>query len=76
MRLPSGEDRPAVERRQRRGSGGCRSGANHRPTGHRATVALSTLVGALLLARAVDDEALSAEILGDVRNAVKATPLS
>jgi hypothetical protein len=43
---------------------------------HRATVALSTLIGALLLARAVDDEALSAEILRDVRNSVKATPLS
>jgi TetR/AcrR family transcriptional repressor of nem operon len=36
----------------------------------RATVALSTLVGAVLLARAVDDEALSDEILRDVRAAV------
>ena len=49
MRVRSGEDRPAAERRQRRGCGGCRSGANHRPTRHRATVALSTLVGALLM---------------------------
>jgi TetR/AcrR family transcriptional repressor of nem operon len=37
---------------------------------HRATVALSTLVGAVLLARAIDDEALSDEILRDVREAV------
>ena len=33
----------------------------------RATVALSTLVGSLMLARAVDDPALSDEILRDVR---------
>jgi TetR/AcrR family transcriptional repressor of nem operon len=38
----------------------------------RATVALSTLVGAVLVARAVDDPALSDEILRDVRAAVKA----
>jgi TetR/AcrR family transcriptional repressor of nem operon len=37
----------------------------------RATVALSTLVGAVLVARAVDDPALSDEILRDVRAAVK-----
>jgi TetR/AcrR family transcriptional regulator, transcriptional repressor for nem operon len=36
-----------------------------------ATVALSTLVGSIVLARAVDDEALSDEILRDVRNALK-----
>jgi TetR/AcrR family transcriptional regulator, transcriptional repressor for nem operon len=36
----------------------------------RATVALSTLVGAVVLARAVDDEALSDEILRDVRDAL------
>ncbi len=41
-------------------------------TRRRATVALSTLVGAVLVARAVDDEGLSAEILRDVREAVKA----
>jgi TetR/AcrR family transcriptional repressor of nem operon len=40
-----------------------------------ATLAVSSLVGALVLARAVDDEALSAEILGDVRDAVKAMRL-
>jgi TetR/AcrR family transcriptional repressor of nem operon len=39
----------------------------------RATVAVSTLVGGLMLARAVDDEALSGEILRDVRAAVKAS---
>jgi TetR/AcrR family transcriptional regulator, transcriptional repressor for nem operon len=37
----------------------------------RATVALSTLVGALLMARAVDDRALSDEILRNARDAVK-----
>jgi TetR/AcrR family transcriptional repressor of nem operon len=37
----------------------------------RATVAVSTLVGAVLLARAVDDEALSDQILSDVRGALK-----
>jgi TetR/AcrR family transcriptional repressor of nem operon len=37
-----------------------------------ATVALSTLVGSIVLARAVDDEALSDEILRDVRAALKA----
>jgi TetR/AcrR family transcriptional repressor of nem operon len=37
----------------------------------RATVALSTLVGAVLVARAVDDTALSDEILRDVRDALK-----
>jgi TetR/AcrR family transcriptional repressor of nem operon len=36
----------------------------------RATVALSTLVGAVLVARAVGDDALSEEILRDVRAAV------
>jgi TetR/AcrR family transcriptional regulator, transcriptional repressor for nem operon len=36
----------------------------------RATVMLSTLVGALLVARAVDDPALSDEILADVRAAL------
>ena len=36
----------------------------------RATVALSTLVGSLVLARAIDDEALSEEILRDVREAL------
>ena len=43
-----------------------------RETRRRATVALSTLVGAVLVARAVDDAALSEEILRDVREAVKA----
>jgi TetR/AcrR family transcriptional repressor of nem operon len=38
----------------------------------RATVAVSTLVGGLLIARAIDDEALSDEILRDIRAAVKA----
>jgi TetR/AcrR family transcriptional regulator, transcriptional repressor for nem operon len=38
---------------------------------HRATVALSTLVGSIVLARAIDDEALSDEILRDVREALK-----
>jgi TetR/AcrR family transcriptional repressor of nem operon len=38
----------------------------------RATVALSTLVGALYLARAIGDGALSDEILRDVRRAVTA----
>ena len=37
----------------------------------RATVALSTLVGSIVLARALDDEALSDEILRDVREALK-----
>jgi TetR/AcrR family transcriptional regulator, transcriptional repressor for nem operon len=37
-----------------------------------ATVALSTLVGSIVLARAIDDEALSDEILRDVREALKA----
>jgi len=37
----------------------------------RATVALSTLVGAVLVARAIDDPALSDEILRNVREAVK-----
>ncbi|HEX4344013.1 MAG TPA: TetR/AcrR family transcriptional regulator [Solirubrobacteraceae bacterium] len=38
----------------------------------RAIVAVSALVGGLLIARAIDDEALSEEILRDVRDAVKA----
>ena len=38
----------------------------------RAIVAVSTLAGAIMLARAVDDPALSDEILRDVREAVKA----
>jgi TetR/AcrR family transcriptional regulator, transcriptional repressor for nem operon len=38
-----------------------------------ATVALSALVGAVLVARAVGDDALSEEILRDVRYAVKST---
>ena len=37
----------------------------------RATVAVSTLVGSVMLARAVDDEALSEEILRDAREALK-----
>ena len=37
----------------------------------RAVVALSSLVGAVLVARAVDDEALADEILRDVSDAVK-----
>jgi TetR/AcrR family transcriptional regulator, transcriptional repressor for nem operon len=37
----------------------------------RATVALSTLVGAVLIARAIDDPALSDEILRNARDAVK-----
>ena len=40
----------------------------------RATVALSTLVGAVLVARAIDDPTLSDEILRNVRNAVKSPP--
>ncbi len=36
----------------------------------RARVALSTMVGSLLLARAVDDESLSAAILSDARDSV------
>jgi TetR/AcrR family transcriptional repressor of nem operon len=36
----------------------------------RATVLLSTLVGAVLVARGIDDEKLSDEILRDVRAAV------
>jgi TetR/AcrR family transcriptional repressor of nem operon len=43
----------------------------------RAIVALTTMVGAVVVARAVDDEALSDEILRDVREAVAAqSPLS
>ena len=38
----------------------------------RATVALSTLVGSIVLARALDDETLSAEILENVRRAMRA----
>ena len=38
----------------------------------RATVALSTLLGSIVLARAIGDEALSDEILHDVREALKA----
>jgi TetR/AcrR family transcriptional repressor of nem operon len=38
----------------------------------RATVALSSLVGAVIVARAVDDEQLSAEILRSVADSVKA----
>jgi TetR/AcrR family transcriptional repressor of nem operon len=41
----------------------------------RATVALSTLVGGMLIARAIDDQALSEEILRNVREAVKSSPL-
>ena len=40
----------------------------------RATVALSTLVGSIVLARAVDDDALSEEILRDVRAALRQAP--
>ncbi len=40
----------------------------------RAAVTLSTLVGAVLVARAVNDPELSDEILGDVRAALKAEP--
>ena len=40
----------------------------------RATVALSTLVGAVLVARAIDDPALLDEILRNVRDAVKSPP--
>lgn len=39
----------------------------------RAVVALSSLVGAVLVARAVDDKALAEEILHDVRTAVKSS---
>jgi len=42
----------------------------------KAVVVLSSLVGAVLVARAVDDEALSEEILRDVRAAAKASGLS
>ena len=37
----------------------------------RATVALTVLVGSIVLARAVDDEELSEEILRDVRGALE-----
>jgi TetR/AcrR family transcriptional regulator, transcriptional repressor for nem operon len=37
----------------------------------RATVALSTLVGAVLVARAIGDDAMSDEILRDVRDALR-----
>jgi TetR/AcrR family transcriptional repressor of nem operon len=39
-----------------------------------ATIAVSTLVGSLVLARAVDDDALSAEILRTAREALKQEP--
>jgi TetR/AcrR family transcriptional repressor of nem operon len=39
-----------------------------------ATVAVSTLVGSLVLARAVDDDALSAEILRTTRKALRHQP--
>jgi TetR/AcrR family transcriptional repressor of nem operon len=39
----------------------------------RAVVALSSLVGAVLVARAIDDKALAEEILHDVRTAVKSS---
>jgi TetR/AcrR family transcriptional repressor of nem operon len=39
-----------------------------------ATVAVSTLVGSVVLARAVDDDALSAEILRTVRQALRHQP--
>lgn len=39
----------------------------------RAVLALTSLVGAVLVARAVDDEALATEILDDVRAAVKSS---
>ena len=42
----------------------------------RATVAVSTLVGSVVLARAVNDEALSEEILRNVREALKADAAS
>jgi TetR/AcrR family transcriptional repressor of nem operon len=46
------------------------------PDAHRrATVALSALVGAVLIARAIDDEGLSDEILRTVANAVKSLPI-
>lgn len=41
----------------------------------RATVALSTLVGAITVARAVDDKALAEEILADARAAVRSSGL-
>jgi hypothetical protein len=72
MRLRSGEDRPAGECRQRRGPVAVASAATTGRDGAPRDGGAQH-VG---LARAVDDEALSAEILRDVRNAVKATPLS
>jgi TetR/AcrR family transcriptional regulator, transcriptional repressor for nem operon len=39
----------------------------------RAIAAVTSMVGAVLIARAVDDEALSEEILGDVRATVEST---
>jgi TetR/AcrR family transcriptional repressor of nem operon len=42
----------------------------------RAVLSFSALVGAVLVARAVDDEQLSAEILGDVRTAVGAQSMT
>ncbi len=50
--------------------GGDASGAADPETRRRARVMLSTLVGAVLVARAVDDPALSDEIIGDVRAAL------
>jgi TetR/AcrR family transcriptional repressor of nem operon len=41
-----------------------------------ATIALSTMVGAVLVARGVGNDALSDEILGTVREAVKASGVS
>ena len=43
---------------------------------HRAVVALSSLIGSVLVARAVDDEALAEEILHEVRTAVKSSKRS
>jgi TetR/AcrR family transcriptional repressor of nem operon len=53
--------------------GGGGGGGDDDDARQRATVAVSTLVGGLMLARAVDDEALSEEILRDVRAAVRAS---
>lgn len=41
-----------------------------KPAGEQATIALSAMVGALILARAVDDEALAREILDTVRDGI------
>ena len=54
------------------GDGGA-DGAADPDARRQATVMLATLVGAVLVSRAVDDPALSDEIIGDVRAAIVMT---